>query len=297
MKILLTGGSGFIGSHLTKGLVENNGFEVVHINRKGSVKNKLAAVYEYEKLHEIKDIISTIKPDALVHLAALYELKESVFDLQCLLESNISFTTAIFSALAEINCKVAVSIGTVWQDDFGKNKIGNSNFYALTKNFAWQIAHYFCGKNKTRLYGIKLADTFGEYDTRNKIVEMLIRSSLDKKPVALSPGYQQIYLTHVANVTNAVLKLLSDYTNIESGDYHLEGSIVTLRELSCMIEGIIKQKGYHLFGKLDYRENTVLEIDKSFLRILPVKSQVDIEKGIKAYIDSISKEKKVDKVS
>ena len=83
-KILITGGAGFIGSHLADKLI-SEGYEVVVIDNisTGSKKNlnKLAKFYKVDiKEKKINNIFEKEKPDAVFHLAAQINVRESVAD-------------------------------------------------------------------------------------------------------------------------------------------------------------------------------------------------------------------------
>ena len=75
--ILVTGGSGFIGSVTCKLLVES-GFNVINIDR---VKRQLDGVTQYPfdiDNHQLKGVIELTKPDAVIHLAADHSVPESL---------------------------------------------------------------------------------------------------------------------------------------------------------------------------------------------------------------------------
>lgn len=83
MKILVTGGAGFIGSHVTDLLIENNHDVLIIDNLSTGQKeniNKKAKFY-FEDLsnhNKIKEIIEKEKPDVIYHLAAQIDVRKSV---------------------------------------------------------------------------------------------------------------------------------------------------------------------------------------------------------------------------
>ena len=89
MKILVTGGAGYIGSHVLKQLLESNRHEIVVVDNlcKGSMKaiEALKTVGEFEFIKEnlenlpvIEEIFKKGKFDAIIHFAAFIEVAESV---------------------------------------------------------------------------------------------------------------------------------------------------------------------------------------------------------------------------
>lgn len=99
MKILITGGSGFIGSHLVDALVER-GDEVAIIDNLSSGQRENiahhesnASVHFYEAdirdTAKIQEIFRTFSPEAVFHLAAQINVRESIRDPKNDTEVNI----------------------------------------------------------------------------------------------------------------------------------------------------------------------------------------------------------------
>ncbi|WP_304342197.1 UDP-glucose 4-epimerase GalE [Campylobacter ureolyticus] len=93
MKILITGGAGYIGSHVTKQLIESKNYEIVVIDNfcKGSnlaiqtlkdVAKKNEVKFEFinlslENIDELEDVFKEHKFEAIIHFAAFIEVFES----------------------------------------------------------------------------------------------------------------------------------------------------------------------------------------------------------------------------
>lgn len=93
MKILITGGAGFIGSHLTDALIEK-GNEILIIDNLSSGKmenvNPKAEFYKLDiQSPEISEIFKKNKPEAVFHLAAMIDVRKSVEDPAKDAETNI----------------------------------------------------------------------------------------------------------------------------------------------------------------------------------------------------------------
>ena len=80
-KILVTGGAGFIGSHIVDELIKNN-YEVVIIDNLSTGKkeylNKKAKFYKRDICENIEDIFDIEKPEIVIHCAAQVMLRNSI---------------------------------------------------------------------------------------------------------------------------------------------------------------------------------------------------------------------------
>ncbi|MCK5022703.1 MAG: GDP-mannose 4,6-dehydratase [Candidatus Aenigmarchaeota archaeon] len=107
MKVLITGGAGFIGSHLADFLLEKNVGEIYIGHWSGEktenidhLKGKINFVnLDIKSTENVRNIISKIRPDIIFHLAAQSYMTESWKDPKGTLETNIIGTFNIFDAV------------------------------------------------------------------------------------------------------------------------------------------------------------------------------------------------------
>ena len=152
MKILVTGGTGYIGSHTSVQLLENN-YDVVIIdnfsNSKKEVKesiesitNKKVTLYEGDVCDKeiLRKIFTENKIDAVIHFAGYKAVGESVAKPLMYYRNNIDSTLSLLEVMNEFNCKKIVfsSSATVYgkpkslpiKEDF---ELSTTNPYGSTK--------------------------------------------------------------------------------------------------------------------------------------------------------------------
>lgn len=103
MKIIVTGGSGFLGTHMIRALLAE-GHEVKNIDirpaKDANVETVIADILDTQKMkEEIKDA------DAVLHFAGLIEAGESVKYPQRFVDVNISGTVSVLEAMRENNIR------------------------------------------------------------------------------------------------------------------------------------------------------------------------------------------------
>ncbi len=283
-KLILTGSTGFIGSALLKELKKES-IEIICLGkRRGEIDNTANCVY-FDKYEEIPEIISKLSPDIIIHCAALYSLNDTPA-LNCeLIDSNIKLSTLLASS-AKQNCiDEFLYIGTIWQDYIEERGFESQSIYTVSKKLAWNSINWICGNEKTKVIGVKLSDTFGINDQRKKILDLLVDSAIKKEMLEMTPGYQEVRLTSVTAICKAISDVVMNRVYVPAGDYTMPGKVLTIRDLSKILEEKLEVKELYKFGTLDYREGTRLKLPDTE-KLLPLLSEIDFERDLCQYIES-----------
>lgn len=169
MKVLVTGGTGYIGSHTCVELL-NEGYEVIIVdnlvNSKKDVVDKIETItgkkvkfYEYDCCNKelLRNIFEENKDiEAVLHFAGLKAVGESVKEPIMYYENNLYSTLSLVSVMKEYNCKKIVfsSSATVYGDPKvlpiteDQEVGGTTNPYGTTKYFIERILSDICIADK-----------------------------------------------------------------------------------------------------------------------------------------------------
>jgi GDP-4-dehydro-6-deoxy-D-mannose reductase len=118
--ILITGGTGFAGSHLVDALLEQ-GQTNVHVTSYGKNTGYVAEILPESQLHSLditdfeatKELISQIQPDHIYHLAALAGVGSSFTKLKQVLDINTQIQLSVLIAMQEVRPQARLlSIGS-----------------------------------------------------------------------------------------------------------------------------------------------------------------------------------------
>lgn len=139
-KVLVTGSSGYIGQHLVK-LLKREGYEVFGIDNQKCINDylKYKNFLEIDIRYDIEDFLFALGDwpdefDAVIHLAALVRVNESVEQPYSYYNTNINGTTNVLHGLKYKNF-IFASTGAA------QNPISP---YALSKRVAEDIVHESC---------------------------------------------------------------------------------------------------------------------------------------------------------
>ena len=174
MKILVTGANGFIGQNLVKVLLDKN-YEVHCIVRVDSNTSNISqniTIFKYDQnIGGLIEYFNEQKFDGLIHLASLFLATHTKNDISNLISSNIKFGTELLEACKISDVKWFINTGTFWQN-YENEDYNPVNLYASTKEAFKNIAKYYTETSNLIFTTIKLNDTFGANDTRNKVFNL-----------------------------------------------------------------------------------------------------------------------------
>ena len=219
MKILVTGGAGFIGSHLVDGLIER-GHKVVVIDNLSTGKkenvNKKAKFYKIDICSpKIKEIFKKEKPEVVFHLAALPRVPLSVKDPVLTSKVNILGTVNIFKASVDFKVKriIFASSSSVYGDQkklpLREDMIPNPiSPYGLQKLVCEQFAKLFSNLYKIPIVSLRYFNVYGprvDFDSQySLVIGKFLKQKAEGKPLTIyGNGNQTRSFCYVDDVVEA----------------------------------------------------------------------------------------------
>jgi len=288
MKIaLVTGSTGFIGSHLINGL-QAAGWQVHVIIRKPLSeclwdRTRVKTHHHDGSTESLVSIMRETSPDVVFHLASLFLSSHRVEDVVPLMQSNVQFPAQLLEAMNQANCDKLLNTGTAWQHYLGMS-YSPVNLYAATKQAFGTILQYYVEACRFRAITLELFDTYGPGDTRRKLIHLLDEVATTREVLSMSPGEQKIDLVHVDDVVRAYLiaaeRLLADQCREHECYAVSSGQPVCLKELVATFERVRGVSVPVQWGGRSYREREVMEPWSGGKSLPGWSPQISLESGL-----------------
>ena len=265
-RMLVTGGTGYIGSCLVRALLQLGNETHVLVRPSSRVANLDGAVVHVwdGSYASLDNIVGHARPDCTFHLASLFLASHTAADIDPLMDSNLKLGTLLLESLSHHGCHRLVSTGTSWQhyDDAEHNPVC---LYAATKQAFEDIARYYAEGASQRIVHLHLSDTYGPHDPRRKILQLLVNAALSAGRLSMSPGEQLLDLVYIDDVVSAFLRaseiVCSDeYNALPPAVYSVSsGAPLSLRALVDHVERVAKATVDVTWGGRPYRPREVMQ--------------------------------------
>lgn len=293
-KIFLTGGSGYIGSCLAKKLYKL-GYDVHVIVRADSNLNLINEFSNYINIYRfngeisnLSEIINSIKPDIVIHLASLFLGEHLPSQLDEIINSNILFATQVLDVASKANVRYFINTGTHWQNYNGEN-YNPVNLYAATKEAFQDICKYYAEATNMSIITIKLIDTYGPFDPRPKIMNLLKDIYFNNKILDMSSGEQELGLLYIEDVIKAYLIAMEKIQNMSAKEcktfFALPKDIYSLKEVVDIFQCVVGKKLDINWGKRPYRKREMMKVHINNENILENEDIIGLYEGIKCMLE------------
>jgi nucleoside-diphosphate-sugar epimerase len=282
--VLVTGVTGFLGSHIARALVQH-GYQVHGTKRATSNLVGLSDLMEKVTFHDVDRIEDgqwlngLPRLHAVLHFATNYGKEPnqawSVFQINTilpflLLQRSIAEETPLF-----------LNADTCYQTGYG-----HLQAYTLSKQQCRQWGECLTKNSKARFVNLKLFHPYGPGDRPEKFASWIIHQCRGSGNIALTQGEQKKDFIYVEDVVKAVLMVLQSQDGIQPGFTEFEcgrGTAISIRKFVEMVHRQTNSRAALNFGALPYRENEIMfsQANITKLQALGWRPEIDLEAGIR----------------
>lgn len=315
MRILVTGGAGFIGSNLVQALLNDK--RVTHVrvldNLSTGLEKNIAEFYGHPQFQFIKGdirdyntcLVACESIDIISHQAALGSVPRSINDPLTTNDVNITGTLNIFTAAKKSNIKRIVFAAS--SSTYGDNKelpkkehvIGKPlSPYAVTKYVNELYADVYASLYNIEYIGLRYFNVFGPKQDPSgayaAVIPLFIKAAIENKPPTINgDGTYSRDFTFISNVIQANILALFVPSNFKNEDFGGKKAInqiyniafgkrTTLNELWEYIQDanrkiLLPQYGPTRSGDVPHSLADISKAEK----LLNYKPSIDVKDGLK----------------
>jgi UDP-glucose 4-epimerase len=300
MKVLVTGGAGFIGSHLVDRLIQE-GHEVVVVDNLSTGKrrnlNRAARFFKLDiQSWRLERVFRNERPNVVMHLAAQMDVRKSVEDPVFDAQVNVLGTLNVLQQAVRHGVRKVVfssSGGAI----YGEQEIYPApeshvtrplSPYGISKLCGEQYLSYYQRVSGLQMVNLRYANVYGprqDPDGEAGVVAIFIQKLLNNEQAIVNGnGRQTRDFIYVEDVVEASLAVMGQETQ---GTYNVgTGEETSINDVLRILVGHTNSTCKELHGPAKHGEQIRSVIDASKIRQeLSWEPRTELNEGLKRTID------------
>jgi UDP-glucose 4-epimerase len=284
-RVLITGITGFLGSHIAENLIAND-FQVIGLKRKKSdiwrcedFASKIIWV-DIDDEGLFKTELTKYKFDTIVH-AAWIGVEANDRDNWNEQSKNIPFLVSLLEVAKNVGVKKFIFLGS--QAEYGNiegvisenNEVKALNAYAAIKLASLEIVKSFCRLNDINWIWLRLFSLFGEKENQNWLIPSIVKTMKETNQMDFTLGEQKYAYLYVRDCALIINKVITN--QVKSGIYNISSNETrTIKSLIEDIRDYINPEFILNFGVLNYRKNQSMHIEGDINKVCSQIGEVEL---------------------
>jgi UDP-glucose 4-epimerase len=299
-KIAVTGGAGFIGSHIVDLLIER-GYDVAVIDDLSTGKkenlNPKARFYEVNMCDPyLREVLGKEGPDAVIHLAAQVSVKNSIANPRFDARTNIIGSISLFESCKDLCIEKVVyasSVGIYGEPQYlpvdEKHPIQPTSPYAASKYAVENYLHYYKRNHNIKYTTLRYSNVYGPRQDpagESGVIAIFINKLMRKEKATINgDGGQTRDFVYVGDAAKATLFALEK--DGKNGAYNIgTGSEISVGQLYADLKKLTGADLFPIYGSPVNGEVRNMSASPALARSeLGWAPEVSLDVGLKKTID------------
>jgi UDP-glucose 4-epimerase len=212
-RVLVTGSSGFLGSHVCARLLRDGAVVYAASRRRVPPDPQLPKPNgvrrirtDLDSVEAVRRLLAVTRPEVILHFSGHVTAATDVAVVRPIFDSLLRSTVNILAAAAEVgSCRRIVIPGSLTEPAPGQTEAPPSSPYAAAKWASSAYARMFYALYATPVVIVRAAMTYGPAQPRERLLPYVILSALAGQQPRLSSGHLQADWTYVDDIVEAIL--------------------------------------------------------------------------------------------
>ena len=288
-RVLVTGASGFLGSHLCRRLIQC-GADVHAVSRTlegAPSENPRWWRVDLEDYAATKNLLENVKPDVVFHLSGHVTGEPDICHVLPTFRSLLLTTVHLLMSAAEIGCRRILLTGSLTEPQVGQVDSPPSSPYAASKWASNAFGRMFQCLYQTPVVIVRTFMTYGPNQNPKKVIPYSIQSLMRGEPPKLTSGKWRADWIYVDDVIDGFIAAM-EIPGIEGSTVDLgTGQLVSVESMVRQAVEIMGVSIEPQFGALSSRlheEVRAADLEHT-RRVLGWQPKISLYEGIKRTVE------------
>ena len=298
-KILIAGGTGFIGYHLAKKCLSLN-WSVDSISTKSPLRKRKLERVKYIKfdISKKKNLIKNLSKnyDYVVNLAGYVDHTHKEKTMKSHYDGcknlSVFFLDKKIKKFIQIGSSIEYGKLKSPQKENIKNFQKTYSVYGKAKLFSTKFLMELKKKYNFPVTVIRLYLVYGPKQDLNRLIPITIMSAIHNKKFDCSSGHQIRDFIYIDDLINVILKILKSHNAVGEIINIGSGKPINIKKLILKICKLTKG-GKPQFGKIPLRKDEIIKLYPKLSKVKKLfdwKPKINLEKGLKKTIKYFKKQ-------
>lgn len=284
MRILLSGGTGYVGSRLVPCLLAEGIEPALVVRRQPAAAMEGVTYVAGQDLTGLATFCGDWRPDGVIHMAADVRKGSGVDVVDGLLDANLRLPLHMIAAAKAAGARFFINI-TTFSTASDTQEYAPQTLYAASKQACEDLLTYYHQSEGLQVINLVFYDVYGPDQPHARFLNEAIQAVMAQKPFSTTRGEQEICFVHVMDAVAAVLHAVRTHAAIAAlgaNKFCVHGpEVFVLASVTPRIAAALGLPAPVVVTDRPYRKNEIMKVAPRWELLPGWQPAIDFETGIK----------------